>query len=89
AETFAFDPASNLLDPHEAPQANGLKRSRQMDNLLHQYLGNHYRYDPRGNLSERWLDGQHGRFTWDLYDRLVGYEDARLKVNYGYDALGR
>ena len=88
-ETFAFDPASNLLDPSEAPQANGLKRSRQMDNLLHQYLGNHYRYDPRGNLSERWLDGQHGRFTWDLYDRLVGYEDARLKVNYGYDALGR
>lgn len=26
---------------------------------------------------------------WDLFDRLVHYDDARLEVDYAYDALGR
>ncbi|PNG32119.1 type IV secretion protein Rhs [Pseudomonas protegens] len=89
-ETFAFDPASNLLAPKTAdlPQ-RGLPRSRLLDNLLREYAGTHYQYDDRGNLAQRLRDGQRSHFTWDLFDRLVSYRDDRLQANYAYDALGR
>jgi YD repeat-containing protein len=34
-------------------------------------------------------DGVQAHFTWDLFDRLVRYNDDKLKVDYSYDALGR
>ncbi|EEL9743104.1 RHS repeat protein [Salmonella enterica subsp. enterica serovar Muenchen] len=90
-ETFAFDPASNLIDPQEQQEADRqhMPRIRVLDNLLRQYAGTHYQYDARGNLTRRWRNGQESRFTWDLFDRLTHYEDERLAVDYVYDALGR
>ncbi|EHD1638550.1 RHS repeat protein [Salmonella enterica] len=90
-ETFAFDPASNLIDPQAQQEADRqhMPRIRVLDNLLRQYAGTHYQYDARGNLTRRWRNGQESRFTWDLFDRLTRYEDEQLAVDYTYDALGR
>ena len=88
-ETFAFDPASNLLDPEAPPGPNPHSPRKIMDNVLRSYCGTQYRYDERGNLLERIENGKTGKFTWDLYDRLRRYEDDRLVVEFGYDALGR
>ncbi|NWD83074.1 RHS domain-containing protein [Pseudomonas reactans] len=88
-ETFAFDPASNLLDPQTPRRPNQYGPSKLLDNLLRDYVGTHYTYDERGNLKERLHNGKKSYFTWDLYDRLIGYDDDRLTVNFAYDALGR
>ncbi|MBK4995777.1 RHS repeat protein [Pseudomonas sp. S37] len=88
-ETFAFDPAGNLLDPEAPPGPNPHSPRKLMDNVLRSYCGTQYRYDERGNLLERIENGKTGKFTWDLYDRLRRYEDDRLVVEFGYDALGR
>jgi RHS repeat-associated protein len=88
-ETFAFDPASNLLDPDAPPGPNPHSPRKLMDNVLRSYCGTQYRYDERGNLLERIENDNTGKFTWDLYDRLRRYEDDRLVVEFGYDALGR
>ena len=60
-----------------------------MDNLLREYAGTHYEYDERGNQIRRWHNGQQSRLHWDLFDRLVRFEDNRLRVDYAYDPLGR
>ncbi|MBP5076453.1 RHS domain-containing protein [Pseudomonas chlororaphis] len=92
-ETFAFDPASNLLDDKSteirrpldlAPQC-----SKLVDNLLREYAGTHYDYDERGNQIQRWHNGNRSDLQWDLFDRLVHFEDTRLAVDFAYDALGR
>lgn len=92
-ETFAFDPASNLLDDKTAeirrPLDQDSPRSKLLDNLLREYAGTHYEYDERGNQIQRWHNGSYSRMQWDLFDRLVHFEDARLAVDYAYDALGR
>ncbi|MCW5140677.1 RHS repeat-associated core domain-containing protein [Burkholderia cenocepacia] len=90
-ETFAFDPASNLIDPEaeRETQRQHMPRPKALDNLLKQYAGTHYQYDARGNLTQRWHNGKASRFTWDLFDRLTHYEDERLQADYSYDALGR
>jgi RHS repeat-associated protein len=92
-EIFAFDPAGNLLDQKtqelNRPLEADPRRNKLMDNLLREYAGTHYRYDERGNLVHRLHNGAHAHFTWDLFDRLTGYNDDKLKVDYSYDALGR
>ncbi|CAI8778563.1 MULTISPECIES: RHS repeat-associated core domain-containing protein [Pseudomonas] len=92
-ETFAFDPAGNLLDePVEQmrrPLDQDPMRSKRVDNLLREYSGTHYEYDDRGNLIQRWHNGSIARMRWDLFDRLVHFDDARLEVEYAYDVLGR
>jgi RHS repeat-associated protein len=92
-ETFAFDPASNLLNDKTTeirrPLDQDQSRSKLLDNLLREYAGTHYEYDERGNQIQRWHNGSHSRMQWDLFDRLVHFEDARLAVDYVYDALGR
>ncbi|MEW5698839.1 RHS repeat-associated core domain-containing protein [Pseudomonas synxantha] len=88
-ETFAFDPASNLLDPQAPRRPNQYGPNKLLDNLLRDYVGTHYSYDERGNLKERLHNGKKSHFTWDLYDRLIGYADDRLTVSFAYDALGR
>ncbi|MCA8347509.1 RHS domain-containing protein, partial [Burkholderia cepacia] len=90
-ETFAFDPASNLIDPAEQREADRqrMPRIKALDNLLKQYAGTHYQYDAWGNLGKRWHQGKESRYAWDLFDRLTHYEDERLAVDYTYDALGR
>ena len=92
-ETFAFDPASNLLDEKtqqiQRPLEQNPKRNKLMDNLLRQYAGTHYEYDERGNQIQRLHNGQLSRLHWDLFDRLVRFENTHLSVEYAYDALGR
>jgi RHS repeat-associated protein len=92
-ETFAFDPAGNLLDDTarqtRRPLDQDPTRSKLLDNLLREYAGTHYEYDERGNLIQRWHNGSYSRLRWDLFDRLVHFDDARLEVDYAYDALGR
>lgn len=92
-ETFAFDPAGNLRDDsvqqEHRPLDQDPKRSKLVDNLLREYAGTHYAYDERGNQTQRWHNGRHSRLRWDLFDRLVHFEDARLAVEFAYDALGR
>ncbi len=92
-ETFAFDPAGNLLDQKSQelnrPLEADPRRNKLMDNLLREYAGTHYKYDERGNLIHRLHNGSHAHFSWDLFDRLTGYNDDKLKVDYSYDALGR
>ncbi|WP_259740100.1 RHS repeat-associated core domain-containing protein [Pseudomonas brassicacearum] len=92
-ETFAFDPASNLLDDKIAENRRPLDqdspRSKLLDNLLREYAGTHYEYDERGNQIQRWHNGTRSQMQWDLFDRLVHFDDARLAVDYAYDALGR
>jgi RHS repeat-associated protein len=88
-ETFAFDPASNLLDPQTPRRPNQYAPPKLLDNLLRDYVGTHYSYDERGNLKERLHNGKKSHFTWDLRDRLIGYEDDRLTASFAYDALGR
>ncbi len=92
-ETFAFDPASNLLNESAAPTRRPLDpepiRHKLIDNLLRDYAGNHYAYDERGNQTERWTNGLRSELHWDLFDRLVHFRDPRLTVDFGYDPLGR
>ena len=92
-ETFAFDPASNLLDEQnqqvQRPLEQNPKRNKLMDNLLREYAGSHYDYDERGNQIRRWHNGQQSRLHWDLFDRLVRFENSQLRVDYAYDPLGR
>jgi RHS repeat-associated protein len=92
-ENFAFDPASNLLDDKTTeirrPLDQAAPRSKLLDNLLREYAGTHYEYDERGNQVKRWQNGSYCQMQWDLFDRLVRFDDARLAVDYAYDALGR
>jgi len=92
-ETFDFDPAGNLLDEKAAETRRPLEltppRSKLLDNLLREYAGTHYEYDDRGNQIKRWHNGAYCEMRWDLFDRLVHFNDARLSVEYAYDALGR
>lgn len=92
-ETFAFDPAGNLLDDKSFEVIRPLDlappRSKLIDNLLREYAGAQYEYDARGNLIKRWHNGRHSQMRWDLFDRLVHFEDDRLAVDYAYDPLGR
>ena len=60
-----------------------------MDNLLREYAGSHHDYDERGNQIRRWHNGQQSRLHWDLFDRLVRFENSQLSVDYAYDPLGR
>ncbi|MEB0223002.1 RHS repeat-associated core domain-containing protein [Pseudomonas sp. 10S4] len=92
-ETFDFDPAGNLLDERAAESRRPLEltppRSKLLDNLLREFAGTHYEYDDRGNQVKRWHSGANCEMRWDLFDRLVHFNDARLSVEYAYDALGR
>lgn len=53
-----------------------------MDNLLREYAGTHYEYDERGNQIKRWQNGSYCKMHWDLFDRLVRFDDAHLAVDY-------
>ncbi|WP_153099848.1 RHS repeat domain-containing protein [Paraburkholderia hayleyella] len=73
-ETFAFDPASNLLerdarDEHDMSLSRPKSRPALLDNLLKDYAGTHYEYDERGNLRERMAHGEKTVFGWNSFNR--------------------
>jgi RHS repeat-associated protein len=81
-EVFAFDPASNILNPEQ-------RGSRVMSNLLKEYAGTHYRYDDRGNMVHRLSNGEVSTFEWDAFNRMVKAITPQGTTTFAYDALGR
>ncbi|KWK17189.1 DUF6531 domain-containing protein, partial [Burkholderia stagnalis] len=68
-ETFAFDPASNIVeaterDTHGIGVLGGEPAVPLLDNLLKEYAGTHYTYDEQGNLKERRRNGERMVFGW-------------------------
>ncbi|KVU91767.1 sugar-binding protein [Burkholderia ubonensis] len=107
AERFAFDPAGNLIDAgspqHARTQAPPSpvrsvstlppEVNKVLGNLLREYAGSHFSYDPQGNVVEKRTPDGTQRFEWDVFNRLVR---ARIETStrqtdarYFYDAAGR
>jgi RHS repeat-associated protein len=91
-ETFAFDPASNILDPM-APVARDAGTIHNvpaiLNNLVKDYAGTHFAYNSRGNMVQRLHNGQRTGFTWDALGRLAGARTQDTRISYLYDPLGR
>ncbi|MBN3816369.1 RHS repeat protein [Paraburkholderia sp. Se-20369] len=93
-ETFAFDPASNIVeaterDAHGIGAFGGKPAAALLDNLLKDYAGTHYAYDEQGNLTERVRNGEHTVFGWSSLGRMMSATDRHMAATYVYDALGR
>ncbi|WP_186108175.1 RHS repeat-associated core domain-containing protein [Burkholderia gladioli] len=82
-ERFAFDPASNIVDPSRpevAHKQHGPVRRPEntlpssvphvLGNMLREYAGTHYDYDAQGNLIQKRSPAGEQRFEWDGFDRL-------------------
>ena len=82
-ESFAFDPAGNLIDPI-ATHASQIK-----SNLISQYKGKNYKYDAQGNVIETNHAGKTLKLTWDNLNRLVRCDHQGQVTEYGYDVFGR
>ncbi len=82
-ESFAFDPAGNLIDPI-ATQSSQVK-----NNLITQYQGKHYKYDAQGNVIETTQAGKTLKLTWDNLNRLIQSDNNGQVTTYGYDVFGR
>ena len=86
SETFAFDPASNIVDSKAgiASQAtsNNLHGSipALLGNLLKEYAGTHFKYDARGNLIEKQQGEQIQKLAWDGFNRLAALENNSGKT---------
>ncbi|QVN23351.1 RHS repeat-associated core domain-containing protein [Burkholderia pyrrocinia] len=91
-ETFAFDPAGNVLKTTERDDHGldaGNRQPALLDNLLKDYAGTHYAYDEQGNLRERTTHGTKTVFGWDSFNRMVSARTQEMDARYVYDALGR
>ncbi|SEL46706.1 RHS repeat-associated core domain-containing protein, partial [Variovorax sp. YR750] len=89
-ETFAFDPAGNIVDPPATNDALRHPASKLLDNLLKNYAGTSYRYDERGNMTERMRNGWRTVFAWDSFNRMTAATDqSGITTTFSYDALGR
>jgi len=91
-ETFAFDPAGNIQAPDAAQRETTSHRTplpKVLDNLIKDYAGVSYRYDDRGNLSERVQHGQRDTFAWDAFSRMARADTRHGVTTFAYDPLGR
>jgi RHS repeat-associated protein len=89
-EIFAFDPAGNIVDA--LPTSDPLRHpaNKLLDNLLKSYAGTSYRYDERGNMTERVRNGWRTVFAWDGFNRMTAATDhSGITTTFSYDALGR
>ena len=92
SETFAFDPAHNILSDKAAEGKGGNLSS---GNRLKEYNGIEYTYDALGNLIYRQLpDGENQYYQYDLENQLVRAEIKKPAGNteiwtYAYDPFGR
>ncbi|WP_390347993.1 RHS repeat-associated core domain-containing protein [Variovorax boronicumulans] len=91
-ETFAFDPASNILDPMTpvAKEAGTIHNIPAiLNNLVKDYAGTHFEYDSRGNMVQRLHNGQRTHFRWDAFGRLTEARTQDTRTSFLYDPLGR
>jgi RHS repeat-associated protein len=89
-ETFAFDPAGNIADATGNDSRSGLHAvNRLLDNLLKEYAGTTYRYDQRGNMTERVKNGKKTAFEWDGFNRMTAATSEEGSTRFSYDPLGR
>ena len=94
SETFAFDPAHNILSDKIA-EGKGKGSNISSGNRLKEYNGIEYTYDALGNLIYRQLpDGENQYYQYDLENQLVRAEIKKPVGNteiwtYAYDPFGR
>jgi RHS repeat-associated protein len=89
-EVFAFDPAGNIAEPPAAGDALGHPAGKLLDNLLKNYAGTSYRYDERGNMTERMRNGWRTVFAWDGFNRMTAATDqGGATTTFSYDPMGR
>ncbi len=89
-EVFAFDPAGNIVDPSTAEDASTQPAKKLLDNLLKNYAGTSYRYDERGNMTERVRNGWRTVFAWDGFNRMTAATDqSGITTTFSYDPMGR
>ncbi|SEK14598.1 MULTISPECIES: RHS repeat-associated core domain-containing protein, partial [unclassified Variovorax] len=89
-EVFAFDPAGNIAEPPAAGDALGHPAGKLLDNLLKNYAGTSYRYDERGNMTERVRNGWRTVFAWDGFNRMTAATDqGGATTTFSYDPMGR
>ena len=92
SETFAFDPAHNILSDKAA---EGKGNNLVSGNRLKEYNGIEYTYDSLGNLIYRQLpNGENQYYQYDLENQLVRAEIKKPVGNteiwtYAYDPFGR
>ena len=92
SETFAFDPAHNILSDKAA---EGKGNNLVSGNRLKEYNGIEYTYDALGNLIYRQLpNGENQYYQYDLENQLVRAEIKKPAGNteiwtYAYDPFGR
>ncbi|TWC69386.1 RHS repeat-associated protein [Burkholderia sp. SJZ115] len=80
-ERFAFDPASNIVDPgrpeNARTQAGLAARSEStlpasvpkvLGNLLREYAGTHFDYEAQGHLIRKHSPSGTQRYEWDAFD---------------------
>ncbi|HMY38155.1 MAG TPA: RHS repeat-associated core domain-containing protein, partial [Marinagarivorans sp.] len=84
AETFVFDPASNLLGPDKNAQIKGNRLLMQADRK--------FTYDARGNL----IHEQRGKggviqtaYRYNLANQLIEVNKNNQRIQFAYDPLGR
>ncbi|WP_080419960.1 RHS repeat-associated core domain-containing protein [Burkholderia ubonensis] len=83
-ERFAFDPASNIIDPVQQQAAPASRPSpvrpestlpaevpKVLGNLLKAYAGMHFEYDARGNLVRKRTPAGEQEYEWDEFNRLL------------------
>ncbi|OJA63182.1 hypothetical protein BGV68_02935 [Burkholderia ubonensis] len=90
-ETFAYDPADNLVDalPHNGRGDGSRPVAPLLDNLLKAYAGARFEYDERGNLKARTHYGERTEFGWNSLGQMVTAVNRDMQATYAYDALGR
>jgi RHS repeat-associated protein len=91
-EVFAFDPAGNIQASDTAqhtPMTARVPLPKLLDNLLKEYAGVRYRYDERGNLVERVLNGERSAYEWDAFNRMTRATTWHGVTTFAYDPLGR
>ncbi|ENV32716.1 RHS repeat-associated core domain-containing protein [Acinetobacter gerneri] len=98
-ETFAFDPASNIINPNKTNQYQKQDTYYEpthkhgynslVGNVVKDYFDQKYQYDDYGQLI-RQMDGGHIQyFEWDALGRLIKSKNDKAETHYRYDPFGR